>query len=193
VDSRDVVATSSYAVTLDRTPPKLTIAVPQPDATVDAANVVVRGSTEAGATLSINGRSVIVLPDGSFTDSSNATAGPLVITVVARDRAGNETTEKINVVAQPQAGGPTLSVTLSGTSVRPGQGVIATVNLRDANGARAGVQVTLSIGVVPVASGITDATGTARIGFSAPTTEGQINIVVLGGGASGKATLTVAR
>jgi hypothetical protein len=195
VDNHDVVATSSYTVTLDRTPPKLTIAVPQPDATVDPANVVVRGTTEAGATLTINGRSVIVLPDGSFTDSSNATAGPYVITVVARDRAGNETTEKVNVVAaQPvQPGGPTLTVAMSSTTVRPGQGVVATITLRDANGPRAGVQVTLSIGVVTVASAVTDSNGIARIGFAAPTTQGEISVVVLGGGASGRATLTVSR
>lgn len=193
MDKRDVVATSSYSVTLDRTPPKLTVTVPQPDTTVDMANVVVRGTTEAGATLTINGRSVIVLPDGSFTDSSNAPAGPLVITVVARDRAGNETTEKVNVVAQPQTapGGPTLTVTLTSTSVRPGQGVFATITLRDANGPRAGVQVTLSLGTVPIASAVTDATGTARIGFAAPTTQGEITVIVLGGGASGRATLTV--
>jgi Glucodextranase, domain B len=195
IDNRDVVATSSYSITLDRKPPDLKIAVPQPDATVDTANVVVRGTTEVGATLTINGRSVIVLPDGSFTDSSNASAGPLVITVVARDRAGNETTTKINVVAQPQTqpGGPTLTVTLTSTTVRPGQGVFATVTLRDANGPRAGVQVTLSLGAVPIASATTDTTGTARIGFAAPTTLGDIGVVVLGGGASGKATLTVAR
>jgi hypothetical protein len=195
MDKRDVVATSSYSVTLDRTPPKLTIAVPQPDATVDMANVVVRGTTEAGATLTINGRSVIVLPDGSFTDSSNVSAGSLVITVIARDRAGNETTEKVNVVAQQQTqpGGPTLTLTLTSTSVRPGQGVFATVTLRDANGPRAGVQVTLSLGAVPIASAATDATGTARIGFAAPTTLGDISVVALGGGASGRATLTVAR
>jgi hypothetical protein len=53
--------------------------------------------------------------------------------------------------------------------------------------------VTLSLGAVPIASGTTDATGTARIGFAAPTTLGEISVVVLGGGASGKATLTVAR
>jgi len=195
VDNHDVVATSSYSVTLDRTPPTLTIALPQPDATVDAANVVVRGTTEVGATLTINGRSVIVLPDGSFRDSTNASAGPLVITVVARDRAGNETTEKLNVVAQPltQAGGLTLTVAMSSTSVRPGQGVFATITLRDANGPRAGVPLTLSLGAVPIASATTDATGIARIGFAAPTTQGEITIVVLGGGASGKATLTVSR
>src|SRR5439155_436757 len=126
------------------------IPLPQPDATVDAANVVVRGTTEVGATLTINGRSVIVLPDGSFRDSTNASAGPLVITVVARDRAGNETTEKLNVVAQPltQAGGLTLTVAMSSTSVRPGQGVFATITLRGANGPRAGRPRPLSLAAV---------------------------------------------
>jgi len=137
VDNHDVVATSSYSVTLDRTPPTLTIALPQPDATVDAANVVAQPQT--------------------------------------------------------QAGGLTLTVAMSSTSVRPGQGVFATITLRDANGPRAGVPLTLSLGAVPIASATTDATGIARIGFAAPTTQGEITIVVLGGGASGKATLTVSR
>ena len=111
------------------------------------------------------------------------------------DRGKASPYRKLNVVAQPQtqAGGLTLTVAMSSTSVRPGQGVFATITLRDANGPRAGVPLTLSLGAVPIASATTDATGIARIGFAAPTTQGEITIVVLGGGASGKATLTVSR
>ena len=67
------------------------------------------------------------------------------------------------------------------------------MSLRDASGARVGTLVTLSVGVVNIGSAVTDFSGSARIGFAAPTTEGDIGVVVLGGGASGRATLTVAR
>ena len=192
---QDVVATSSYTITLDRTPPKVTVLLPQPGAIVEAHNVVVQGTTEPGSTVSVNGHTVVVSPEGAFADFLTASVGPLPITVVSADRAGNETTEKLTVVAQQSAQvvGPTLAVALDRTTARPGQQVVATVSLRDASGARVGTLVTLSVGVVNIGSAVTDFSGSARIGFAAPTTEGDIGVVVLGGGASGRATLTVAR
>jgi hypothetical protein len=193
---RDVISTTSASVTLDRTPPTLDVTGPANGAVVDAQNVVVQGKTEPGSSVTINGRTAIVTPEGTFSDYSTATPGTLQITVVSRDRAGNETTQRLSVNAeQPSrsAGAVTLTVTLSSTSVRPGQFVLATVGLRDAKGPKAGVQVALSVGVVFIGSAITDASGTARITFAAPPNEGEASVVVLGGGASGRATLTVAR
>jgi hypothetical protein len=193
VDQQEVIATASYVVALDRTPPTVTIARPAGGATVDAQNVIVSGSTEAGATITVNGRLVVTTPEGGFTDSFTATPGTLAITVVARDKAGNETTENFNVVAQQisNAAGTTVTVTLDKPTVRPGQGVLATIFVIGPAGPRAGVPVTLSVGVVTIGSAVTDGSGAARIGFAAPANEGEASVVVLGGGSSGRASLTI--
>ena len=95
-----MVAASTYTVVLDRTPPTLKIAQPAAGSPVDAKNFVVSGTAEIGSTITVNGRTVVPAPDGTFTDSFSATQGSVPITIVARDRAGNETTEKVTVVAQ---------------------------------------------------------------------------------------------
>ena len=194
IADRDVVAASNYTVVLDRTPPTMTIARPAAGATVDAQNVVVAGTTEPGSTITVNGRIVVIAPDGGFTDSFSATPGSVAITVVARDRAGNETTEKLTVVAQqvtPQTAGLTVTVTLDKATVRAGQGVLATIYVVGVGGPRANVPVTLSVGVTTIGSAVTDRTGTARISFAAPATEGDVSVVVLAAGSSGRASLSV--
>jgi hypothetical protein len=193
IADRDVVAASSYSVVLDRTPPTVTVERPASGSTVDAQNIVIAGTTEQGSTITVNGRIVVTTPQGGFTDSFSATPGSVPITVVARDRAGNETTQKLTVVAQEvtQATGPTITVTLDKATARPGQGMLATVYVVGVTGPRAGVLVTGSVGVVPIGTAVTDGTGTARLGFTAPATEGDVSVVVLAGGSSGRASLTV--
>ena len=194
VADRDVVAASSYTVVLDRTPPTLTVAQPAAGSTVDAKNVIVSGTTEVGSTITVNGRMVVPAPDGGFTDSFSASAGSVPITIVARDRAGNETTQKVTVVAQQAtqtATTPTVTVTLDKATARAGQVVFATIYVVGTTGPRAGVTVTLSVGVVQIGTGVTHGSGTARIGFVAPSAEGDVSVVVLGAGSSGRASLTI--
>lgn len=193
IADRDVVAVSSYAVVLDRTPPTMTVSVPAAGATVDAQNVVVVGTAEPGSTITVNGHIVVTAPDGAFTDSFSATPGSVPITIVARDRAGNETTQKVTIVAQQvtQTAGLTVTVTLDKQAVRPGQGVLATIYVVGATGPRAGLPITLSVGVATIGTAVTDATGTARMSFAAPTVEGDVSVVVLAAGSSGRASLTV--
>ncbi|HYV22460.1 MAG TPA: hypothetical protein VEN31_07370 [Candidatus Bathyarchaeia archaeon] len=194
VADRDVVAASSYTVVLDRTPPTLTVAQPAAGSTVDAKNIVVSGTTETGSTITVNGRMVVPAPDGGFTDSFTASAGSVPITIVARDRAGNETTQKVTVVAQqvtPTTTTATVTVTLDKATARSGQGVLATIYVVGTTGPRAGVLVTLSVGVVQIGTAVTDGTGTARITFVAPAAEGDVSVVVLGAGSSGRASLTI--
>jgi glucodextranase-like protein len=193
IGDRDVVAVSSYTVVLDRTPPTVTVAQPAPDATVDARNIVVTGTTEPGSTITVNGRIVVTAPEGGFTDSFSATPGSVPITVVARDRAGNETTQKLTVNAQQvtQTTGVTITVTLDKPTARAGQGVLATIYIVGVTGPRPGVPVTMSVGVTTVGAAVTDGTGTARISFTAPSTEGDVGVVVLAAGESGRASLTV--
>jgi hypothetical protein len=195
IADRDVVAASSYNVVLDRTPPTMTLSQPAPGSTVDAKNIVVTGTTEPASTITVNGRIVAITPEGGFTDSFSASPGSVPITVVARDRAGNETTQKISVTAQPvtQISGLTVTVTLDKTTAKVGQGVLATVFVVGTTGPRAGVLVTLSVGVASGGTGVTDGSGTARIPFVAPSTEGETSVVVLAGGSSGRASLTISR
>ena len=194
VADRDVVAASSYTIVLDRTPPTLTVAQPAAGSTVDAKNIIVSGNTEVGSTITVNGRTVVPSPDGGFTDSFSAPAGSVPITIVARDRAGNETTQKVTVVAQQltqTATTATVTVTLDKGTVKVGQGVLATIFVVGTTGPRAGVPVTLSVGVVQIGTAVTDGTGTARISFAAPSAEGDVGVVALGAGTSGRASLTI--
>lgn len=193
IANRDVVAASSYSVTLHRTPPTMTLSRPTPNSTVDAQNIVVAGTTEPGSTITVNGRIVVITPEGAFTDSFSAAPGSVPITVVARDRAGNETTQRLTVTAQQvtQTVGLTVTVTLDKATARVGQGVLATVYVVGTTGPRAGVPVTLSVGISSGGTAVTDGTGTARISFVAPATEGETSVVVLAAGSSGRASLTV--
>ena len=195
IADRDVVAESSYSVVLDRTPPTMTVTQPMTGSTVDAKNIVVAGTTEPGSTITVNGRIVVLTPEGAFSDSFSAPAGSVPITVVARDRAGNETTQKITVNAQQttQTVGLTVTVTLDKTTAKVGQGVLATVYVVGTTGPRAGVPVTLSVGVASVGTAVTDGGGIARIPFVAPAAEGDTSVVVLASGSSGRATLTISR
>jgi uncharacterized protein YfaP (DUF2135 family) len=193
IADRDVVAASSYSVVLDRTPPTMTVSGPAPGSTVDAQNIVVSGTTEQGSTITVNGRIAVLTPEGGFIDSFSATPGSVPITVVARDRAGNETTQKLTVTAQQvtQTSGLTITVTLDKSTARPGQGVLATVYVVGASGPRTSIPVTLAVGIASVGTAVTDATGTARIPFTAPANEGEVSVVVLAAGSSGRASLTV--
>jgi hypothetical protein len=193
IADRDAVAASSYTVVLDRTPPTLTVVQPAAGATVEAQNVVVAGTTEPASTITVNGRIVVTTPEGAFTDSFTAPLGSVPITIVARDRAGNETTQRIAVVARQAtpAAGLTVTVTLDRATARPAQVVVATVYVSGPTGPRAAVPITLSVGVAQIGTAVTDATGIARLGFAAPATEGDVGVVVLAAGSSGRASLTV--
>lgn len=191
----DTIATSSYTVVLDRIPPVVSVTKPIAGATVDGPNVAVEGKADPGSTVVVNDRTVVPAQDGSFSTSFTATAGPLTVTVVARDRAGNETTVKTPITVRDASTTAALavSVTLDNTRVTPGQQVLATIRVTANGQPKSGQLVTLSVGVITIGSATTDATGTARIGFAAPPNEGTATVVVLAAGTSGSATLTVAK
>jgi hypothetical protein len=195
LSGQDAIAHSSYTVVLDRQPPALALTSPKSGDTVDGPNITVTGKAEAGATVILNDRTIVINQDGSFTDFVTAPAGALTITLVARDRAGNETTVKtpITVKGAAPAGPLTVNVILDKTKVLPGGFVTATIFLISNGVPQANQQVTLSVGVITIGSATTDASGTARISFSAPPNEGDAAVVVLANGGSGRATLTVAK
>jgi hypothetical protein len=196
VSGKDIIAHSSYTVVLDRQPPALALTSPEANARVEGPTVTVVGKTEAGSTVTVDGRTIVTAQDGSFTDRFTATPGALTISVVARDRAGNETTVKtpLTVIAPTQTAPLAVSVILDFVKVKPGQVVTAQIFVTSNGQPRANEQVTLSVGIITIGSARTNSVGMASIGFAAPPNEGDAAVVVLAsGGASGRATLTVAK
>ncbi|HEV8671677.1 MAG TPA: hypothetical protein VGS01_13195 [Candidatus Limnocylindria bacterium] len=194
LSGKDVIARSAYTVILDRQPPTLEVLGPINGATIDGPNVVVQGKAEIGATVTVNGRTIVPGQDGSFSESFTPPIGPVAITVVARDRAGNETTAKANVTLRaPTAAATVVTVTLDRATVRPGAIVSAQIRVTENGIPKVGAVATLSVGVITIGSAATDAFGNTRIAFAAPPNEGDATVVVFAAGTSGRTTLTVAR
>jgi len=194
LSGKDVIARSSYTVILDKQPPTLDVIGPANGALVEGPNVVVQGKAEVGATVSVNGRTVVPGQDGSFSESFTPPVGPVAITVVARDRAGNETTVKADVTLRaPTASATLVTVTLDRTKVRPGEIVGAQIRVTENGIPKIGALATLSVGVVTIGSSATDVFGNTRISFAAPPNEGDATVVVFAAGSSGRTVLTVAR
>ena len=194
LSGRDVVARSAYTVILDRQPPTLELIGPAKDSTVDGPNVVVQGKAEVGATVTVNGRTIVPGQDGSFSESFTPPVGPVEITVIARDRAGNETTAKVNVILKaPTTAATLVTVTLDRVKVKPGEIVVAQIRVTEKGIPKVGTLATLSVGVITIGSAVTDAFGNTRIAFAAPPNEGDATVVVFAAGSSGRTVLTVAR
>jgi len=81
----------------DSTPPVLAIFNPQDKITVIDSNIMVEGSVEPGANLTVNGKGVSSV-GGVFSTQLKLTEGENTITLVARDAAGNTKTEVRTVI-----------------------------------------------------------------------------------------------
>jgi hypothetical protein len=81
----------------DNTPPFLSLTQPADNSTTYIQAITVAGTTEVGATLTVNDVNVNLLEGGAFNTSVNLALGANRITVIAADDAGNETTKVINV------------------------------------------------------------------------------------------------
>jgi hypothetical protein len=194
LSGKDVVARSAYTVIFDREPPTLDLLAPTTGATVEGPNVVVQGKTEIGAVVTVNGRFIVPGQDGSFSETFTPPVGPVAINVVAQDRAGNETTAKSNVILRaPTSGTAVVTVTLDRARVRPGEIAVANIRVTENGIGKANARATLSVGLFTIGSFATDSFGNARFGFAAPPNEGEAAVFVFAAGASGRATLTVAR
>jgi hypothetical protein len=99
VDATDLAGNAAHktvSVSIDKTPPTLTVSQPVNFQKIQRLPIVVTGKTEAGATVTVQGAAATVLADGSFEyPIASATDGPLTVTVVARDGAGNTATRTI--------------------------------------------------------------------------------------------------
>ncbi len=194
LSGKDVIARSAYTVILDKQPPTLDVIGPTNGAIVEGPNVIVVGKAEVGATVTVNGRTIVPGQDGSFSESFTPPVGPVAITVVARDRAGNETTVKVDVTLRtPTITATVVTVTLDRVKVRPGEIVVAQIRVTENGIPKVGTLATLSVGVITIGSAATDVFGNARIAFAAPPNEGDAAVVVFAAGTSGRTMLTVAR
>lgn len=194
LSGKDVVARSAYTVIFDREPPTLELLAPTTGATVEGPNVVVQGKTEIGAVVTVNGRFIVPAQDGSFAETFTPPVGPVAISVVAQDRAGNETTAKANVTLRAPTGvTAAVTVTLDRARVRPGEIAVANIRVTENGIGKANARATLSVGLFTIGSFATDSFGNARFGFAAPPNEGEAAVFVFAAGTSGRATLTVAR
>lgn len=78
--------------------PTLVVESPVDGARVDDPEVIVRGRTTPGASVTINDASAVVGDDGSFEYELNVPRGTTVIRIVARKRHGNETVDALRVI-----------------------------------------------------------------------------------------------
>ena len=119
-DARDAAgntATTSISVTLDVTPPELSLGSPSDGAITNNRNVLVSGITEPGATLTVDGAAVSVGPTGAFGTTVALADGPHVFTVIATDPAGNAVRATPSVTVDTVAPPITIATPTSGSTV----------------------------------------------------------------------------
>ena len=85
-------------ISYDKTNPELTLTNPsETSLTVDSADFDVVGKTEAGVSVSINGRIASVDDNGNFKLKIQLNSGNNDIEIIVTDAAGNKTTKKIAI------------------------------------------------------------------------------------------------
>ena len=184
IDSNGNVGVGSARVTLDMTPPSLTVLQPAAGALINAASVPVRGqvSDETGiASVHVAGTPVTINSDGTFETSVSLAEGSNSIALEALDLAGNKTDQNLNVIrfSLPQLAitSPadlsylaTTTVAVSGTVSDPS--VTVTVNGQPASVAGA----TFTAPGVPLLEGGNVLTATAT-GANGHVNTATINVV----------------
>ncbi len=90
-------------VEYDTSPPDLEITKPTDGETITGleSEITIEGKTEGGAKLSVNGRLVIVSPEGDFNYQYSLKEGENSFKIVAQDKAGNQTEKEIKVTYSP--------------------------------------------------------------------------------------------
>ncbi len=78
-----------FVITVDRTPPELSVLEPEVDSVVYSPDVVIRGATEPGAYLTVDGRVVTVEDNGTFSLQATLEEGMNSFTLLAEDGLGN--------------------------------------------------------------------------------------------------------
>lgn len=86
--------------------PTLTIMSPTRDSVVKGSSVEIKGQTEPGITVSVNGQNVLVQPDGSFASTLSVVPGQKDLHLVATNKFGKSRSENISFkIDEPQVAG----------------------------------------------------------------------------------------
>ena len=93
-----IKASAVKSLVIDTKPPKLEIFLPRKRAKTKEDFIVVKGKTEKGSAVEVNGERAITYSGGSFVIYSKLVPGKNILTILARDRAGNVTTVKREIV-----------------------------------------------------------------------------------------------
>jgi len=97
VDAAGNVAVMNRTATLDQVPPALSITNPASGSRVPESKVMVRGLTDPGSAVTVNGVSAQMERTGRFTAEIPLSEGENSIVVTSVDQAGNPTTKIIKV------------------------------------------------------------------------------------------------
>lgn len=90
-------------VEFDTTPPALEITSPENGATITGLEnqITLEGKTEEGTKIYVNDRLVIVGPEGDFDYQYPLEEGENTLTIIAQDKAGNQTKKELKVNYSP--------------------------------------------------------------------------------------------
>ncbi|HYA10849.1 MAG TPA: Ig-like domain-containing protein [Thermoplasmata archaeon] len=165
-DGAGNAASTSVSVTLDTLPPPLTISSPTPGPT-NHSSVTVAGTTEAGATVTVDGAAVTVGPTGAFSTVVTLPDGPHTFIVVATDTAGNRAEAEVSVTVETTPPAISISSPTSGAvtndSVAKVTGTTEPGASVSVNGVMAAVSPTGSFSVViTLSEGANTLTATAK-------------------------------
>lgn len=131
----NAAAQKTVTFVVDTVAPTLTITSPNDNIKVNQATCVVSGTTNdatsSPVSVTINGTSVTVGTDGSFSKSITLNEGANTITIVATDSAGKSTTVTRTVTLD--TGAPTfVSVSINPNPVDAGNTYVISVDVTDA-------------------------------------------------------------
>lgn len=131
----NAAAQKTVTFVVDTVAPTLTITSPNDNIKVNQATCVVSGTTNdatsSPVSVTINGTSVTVGADGSFSKSITLNEGTNTITIVATDSAGKSTTVTRTVTLD--TGAPTfVSVSINPNPVDAGNTYVISVDVTDA-------------------------------------------------------------
>lgn len=126
------VKTSTF--TVDTIPPTLNITSPTDNLLTNKATLIVSGvtndATSTPITLTINGETVSVASDGSFSKSITLSEGSNTITIIATDKAGKQSQVTKTVKLDTHA--PTIStITITPNPVNSGKTFTISVSVSD--------------------------------------------------------------
>ncbi len=96
-----------YQVHAINQPPHITISSPSDGQRIDSSSVVVQGNTDVGVNLTMNDQQIFVDSDGNFKQPVSISTGEKVLTFVAKNSFGKQSTKQILVIGdfqeQPKA------------------------------------------------------------------------------------------